>query len=99
MLTNTPTLKGETQRTPTTNQSLLADLREEPDSPRLDEQILLSVPVSIKRGGEWTETKRIMEKKGKLRIGEDTKFLSFRIDAEFSGALHLSAPALHIRRD
>ena len=64
-----------------------------------DEQILLSVPVSIKRGGEWTETKRIMEKKGKLRIGEDTKFLSFRIDAEFSGALHLSAPALHIRRD
>ena len=45
MLTYTPTLKGETQRTPTTNQSLLADLREEPDSPRLDEFARLYEPV------------------------------------------------------
>ena len=43
--------------------------------------------------------KRIMEKKGKLRIGEDTKFLSFRLEAEFSGTLLLSQPVLHIRQD
>ena len=64
-----------------------------------DEQILLSVPVSLKKPGEWSETKRIMDKKAKLRIGEDTKTLSYRLEAEFSGTLHLSGPVLHIVRD
>ncbi len=64
-----------------------------------DETILLSQPISPKTPGEWAETKRIMEKKGKLRIGDDTKFITFRIEAEFSGALLLSAPVLHIRQD
>ena len=64
-----------------------------------DETILLSLPLSLKEPGEWAETKRIMEKKGKLRIGDDTKFLSFRLEAEFSGALLLSQPVLHIRQD
>ena len=64
-----------------------------------DETILLSLPLSLKEPGEWAETKRIMEKKGKLRIGDDTKFLSFRLEAEFSGALLLSQPVLHIRPD
>jgi hypothetical protein len=40
-----------------------------------------------------------MEKKGKLRLGENTKFLSFRLEAEFSGTLLLSQPVLHIRQD
>ena len=64
-----------------------------------DETILLSLPLSLKEPGEWAETKRIMEKKGKLRIGDDTKFLSFRLEAEFSGTLLLSQPVLHIRQD
>ena len=64
-----------------------------------DEQILLSVPVSLKKPGEWAETKRIMDKKAKLRIGEDTKTISYRLEAEFSGTLHLSGPVLHIMRD
>ena len=64
-----------------------------------DEQILLSVPVSLKKPGEWAETKRIMDKKAKLRIGEGTKTLSYRLEAEFSGTLHLSGPVLHIVRD
>ena len=64
-----------------------------------DERILLSVPVSIKKPGEWAETKKIMEKKSKLRIGEDTKTLSYRLEAEFSGTLYLSGPVLHIVRD
>jgi hypothetical protein len=64
-----------------------------------DEQILLSVPVSLKKPGEWTETKRIMDKKAKLRIGEDTKTISYRLEAEFSGTLYLSGPVLHIVRD
>jgi hypothetical protein len=40
-----------------------------------------------------------MEKKSKFRIGKDTKTLSFRLDAEFSGTLYLSGPVLHIVRD
>ena len=64
-----------------------------------DERILLSVPVAIKKPGEWAETKKIMEKKSKLRIGEDTKTLSYRLEAEFSGTLYLSGPVLHIMRD
>ncbi len=64
-----------------------------------DERILLSVPVAIKKPGEWAETKKIMEKKSKFRIGKDTKTLSFRLDAEFSGTLYLSGPVLHIVRD
>ncbi len=37
--------KSDTQRTPTTKQSLLADLRENPDSPRLDEFARIYEPV------------------------------------------------------
>ena len=64
-----------------------------------DETILLSIPLSLKEPGEWAETKRIMEKKGKRRIGDDTQVLSFRLEAEFSGTLLLSQPVLHIRQD
>ncbi len=64
-----------------------------------DETILLSLPLSLKTPGEWSETRRIMEKKGKMRINDATKSLSFRIDADFSGTLHLSGPVLHIRGD
>ncbi len=64
-----------------------------------DEQILLSVPLALKKAGEWTETKRIMEKKAKLRIDEGTKTLSYRLEAEFSGTLYLSDPVLHLKED
>ena len=64
-----------------------------------DEEILLSVPLVLKVPGEWSETKRIMEKKAKLRIGEETKTLSYRLEAEFSGTLYLSAPVLLLKED
>ena len=40
-----------------------------------------------------------MDKKAKLRICEDTKTISYRLEAEFSGTLYLSGPVLHIVRD
>ncbi len=64
-----------------------------------DEAILLSVPLSLKKPGVWTETKRIMDKKAKRRIGPETKLLTFRIEADFSGTLLLSSPVLHILQD
>lgn len=64
-----------------------------------EEEVLISLPLSLKNADEWTEIKRIMEKKNKLRITKNTKYLSYRIEADFSGSLSFSEPSLNIKRD
>lgn len=62
------------------------------DLDTLGETRLLTLPISLNRIGIWTETRRITENDNrKTHLTAETKTLSYRLDAEFSGKLHIKS--------
>lgn len=63
------------------------------------ETVLLQTPIKLNSLNRPIKTQSIMDKDKPLRITPDTKTISFRIKAKFSGPLFIGEPSMKIKPD